>query len=88
MPSKRDMRAIPGEAPMRPLRFLASSVTDAAQRQWTEDEEFRAWHRQPDALPVLDDDPDRPTERRPAARRVTATLVLGRIFGRRPLLRR
>jgi hypothetical protein len=60
-------------------RLLASDDKVAAQRS---DEEFRAWHRQPDALPLPDEPPPRRREHLAFVKLLARSGALLRMFGR------
>lgn len=62
------------------LSYLMASDR-IAEGQRRDDEEFRAWHRRPDALPLPPEPTVEPASARPAVTRIVRRLVRQRLGG-------
>ncbi len=67
---------------MRPTHFVGIIFGDDGRAAQRRDEEFRAWHRQPDALPLPDDPPAPKVQRFAFVRRLARSGALLGVFGR------
>jgi hypothetical protein len=72
---------------MHPGRFLSLLAIDEAERASQRDEAFREWHRQPDALPIVETaktaTPATSARRSTVSRGFGVTRLVGRLFSRR-----
>lgn len=76
------MGATTGVQVMRPSHYVGLIAGDDGRAATRRDEEFRAWHRRPDAAPLPDEPPTPQRGRLTIARRLARTVALLGVFGR------